>query len=228
MHFKKSDKKRLKKELKDIFDSMDFISQKFLSNGKILEKAHQKFYNIYQQLGLAWEFLGLQCGHWDGFKKTRDKKELCKICGKLRSAKDSFYLLPTNSIVRIGQKIKPNSKKIFKTQKEANLLKKKINFYGTDLSVEVYNAYKSKFSGRKSEISIAPDRIIRLKERNIECRIDRYLLSLRLIGKRRSNGEKRSYEGFPSDLRKRDLGKLPILFELDRKGNLMGLTLFVR
>jgi hypothetical protein len=25
---------------------------------------------VYQQLGLAWEFLGLQCRHWDGFRRV--------------------------------------------------------------------------------------------------------------------------------------------------------------
>lgn len=63
---------------------MDFISNKYLKNEGAAGKDFQIYFNIYQQLGLAWEYLGQQCKHWDGYKQTRDKHEVCRICGKVR------------------------------------------------------------------------------------------------------------------------------------------------
>jgi hypothetical protein len=79
-------KEDLKKQLSALFKSMDFVNNNFLDSEKISKKEFQVFFNIYQQLGLAWEFLGLQCKHWDGYKKTRDNKETCKICGEIMPA----------------------------------------------------------------------------------------------------------------------------------------------
>jgi len=76
---KEIEKKRLKRELKSLFRSMDYISDNYLNKEGINDKELEVFANIYQQLGMAWEFLGLQCRHWDGYRKTRDKKEVCKI-----------------------------------------------------------------------------------------------------------------------------------------------------
>jgi hypothetical protein len=56
-------KKYVKKELKKLFKSMDFISENFLNREDINEKALQTYFDIYQHLGIAWEFLGLQCVH---------------------------------------------------------------------------------------------------------------------------------------------------------------------
>ena len=67
--------KQMKKEFKSLFRSMDFISNNFLHGKTINKKEFQIYFNIYQQLGLAWEFLGLHCRHHEGYKKTKDKKE---------------------------------------------------------------------------------------------------------------------------------------------------------
>jgi len=83
-----TNKEHIRKELKKLFKSMDFVSEKFLADEKAAGEDFQMYFNIYQQLGLAWEFLGRQCKHWDGYKKTREKKEVCKICGKVRDVKD--------------------------------------------------------------------------------------------------------------------------------------------
>ena len=132
-------KKELKNQLNALFKSMDFVSNKFLDNEKIGRKEFQLFFNIYQQLGLAWEFLGLQCKHWDGYKKTRDKKEACKICGKVKGADDFHILLSQKGPKKLGVKLKPNSKNAFVKKMESLLgraLKpqkagrKKINRYG--------------------------------------------------------------------------------------------------
>lgn len=54
------EKKQLKKELKRLFTSMDFVCDNYLNKENIIEKELEIFFNIYQQLGLAWEFLGLK------------------------------------------------------------------------------------------------------------------------------------------------------------------------
>lgn len=77
-------KEYIKKELGKLFRSMDFVSKKFLADERAAGKDFQIYFNIYQQLGFAWEFLGQQCEHWDGYKKTREKHEVCKICGKVK------------------------------------------------------------------------------------------------------------------------------------------------
>jgi hypothetical protein len=84
----KTNKERIKEELRQLFRSMDFVSKKFLVDEKVAGKDFQIYFNIYQQLGLAWELLGQQCKHWDGYKKTREKHEVCRICGKVKGVKD--------------------------------------------------------------------------------------------------------------------------------------------
>lgn len=83
-----TNKEYIKKELRKLFRSMDFVSNKFLSDERAAGKDFQMYFNIYQQLGLAWEFLGQQCKHWDGYKKTREKHEVCRICGKVKGVED--------------------------------------------------------------------------------------------------------------------------------------------
>ena len=63
----KTDKEYIRKELRKLFRSMDFVSKKFVADEKAAGKNFQICFNIYQQLGLAWEFLGQQCEHWDGY-----------------------------------------------------------------------------------------------------------------------------------------------------------------
>jgi hypothetical protein len=114
-------KKELKRQLSDLFRSMDFVSKNFLDSEKMSEKEFERFFRIYQQLGLAWEFLGLQCKHWDGYRKTRDKKEACKICGKIKGRDDSYILLFKKGPKKLGTKVKPNSKKTFRTRENADI-----------------------------------------------------------------------------------------------------------
>ena len=85
-----TNKEHIKKELRKLFRSMDFVSNNFLLDEKSAGKDFQMYFNIYQQLGLAWEYLGQQCKHWDGYKKTREKNEVCRICGKIKGVKDKY------------------------------------------------------------------------------------------------------------------------------------------
>ena len=61
---------------------MDFVAEKMK---KARGKNAEHFYEVYQQLAVAWEFLGKRCKHWDGYRKTRHGK-FCKICGEVRNA----------------------------------------------------------------------------------------------------------------------------------------------
>ncbi len=114
---------------------MDFVSSNFLCEEGLEEKQIQIYYDIYQGLGIAWEFIGLQCKHWDGFKKVRRGKEACKICGKLEDVKEDYYLLGKGQKKRIGRKVIPNSKKTFKNRIIAELLKDSIDFHGASIAV---------------------------------------------------------------------------------------------
>ena len=71
---------------------MDFVSKNFLSINRE-DKVSSMYYDIYQNLGLAWEHISLQCGHNEGYKKIKDGKEACTICGKIKNAPESHYLL---------------------------------------------------------------------------------------------------------------------------------------
>lgn len=215
-------KKELKRQLNDLFKNMDFVSNNFLNNEKMGKKEFQVFFNIYQQLGLAWEFLGLQCKHWDGYKKARDKKEACKICGKIKGADDFCILLSKKGPKKLGMKAKPNSKKTFETKKDAEIVNDTIDFYGGLVNVDVHNSYKSSVLGK--EINIAAERIVNIKEENVECSIDQHLIHIRLLDKDRKRGKKR-YGGFPWEIRRKDLKHFPVIFDFDEKYRFLGLTI---
>ena len=73
---------QLKRDLRRLFRSMDFVSQHPpLERGG---RAAERFAEIYQQLGLAWEFLALPCRHRSGWRELPDGKAACKVCGTIR------------------------------------------------------------------------------------------------------------------------------------------------
>jgi hypothetical protein len=220
--YKGRDKKELKKQLRSLFKSMNFVSNNFLDSEKMDKKEFQVFFNIYQQLGLAWEFLGLQCKHWDGYKKTRDKNETCKICGKVKGADDFYILLRRKGPLKLGVKAKPNSKKTFKTKEDAQIVNDTINFHGALVNVDVHNSYKSSLFGKG--INIAAERIVKVREENVECDIDEYLIHVRLRDKERKRSRKR-YGGFPWEIRRKDLKHFPVIFDFDERYRFLGLTI---
>ena len=215
-------KKELKKQLTALFKSMDFVSNKFLDSEKMGKKEFEFFFRIYQQLGLAWEFLGLQCKHWDGYKKTKDEKETCKICGKVKGVDDFHILLSKKGPKKLGVKIKPNSKKTFKTKKDAEIVNDTIDFYGASVNVDVHNSYKSSVFGKG--INIAAERIVNVKEDDAECYIDQHLIHIRLRDKDRKAGKKR-YGGFPWEIKKKNLKHFPVIFDFDERYRFLGLTI---
>jgi hypothetical protein len=215
-------KKDLTKQLHSLFKSMDFVSNNFLDSEKTGKKEFQVFFNIYQQLGLAWEFLGLQCQHWDGYKKARDKNETCKICGKVKGADDFYILLRRKGPLKLGVKAKPNSKKTFEAKKDAEIVNETIDFHGALVNVDVHNSYKSRLFGKG--INMAAERIVKVREENVECDIDENLIHIKLHEKDRKAGRKR-YGGFPWEMRKKDLKHFPVIFDFDERYRFLGLTI---
>jgi len=215
-------KKELKKQLSDLFKSMDFVNKNFLDSEKLGKKEFHMFFNIYQQLGLAWEFLGLQCRHWDGYQKTKDKEETCKICGKVKGVNDFYILLPQKGPKKLGAKVKPNSKKTFEIKKDAEIVNDTIDFYGALVNVDVHNSYKSSVLGKG--INIAAERIVTVKEENVECHIDERVIHIRLRDRDRKPGGKR-YGGFPWEIKKKDLRHFPVIFDFNEKYRFLGLTI---
>ena len=139
-------KSRLQRELRRLFRSMDFVSRH-----PALEKEGaeaERFAEIYQQLGLAWEFLARQCGHGDGFRKARGGRAKCKICGTFRDAAESPVRWPDAGKKRIGKRTVPDSDETFANKKAATLIDDAIDFHGAKLSVIVQNAYRTKLLGR--------------------------------------------------------------------------------
>lgn len=215
-------KEQIKKELKSLFKSMDFVSKNFLNGKNISEKESRLFFNIYQQLGTAWEFLGLQCKHWEGYKRIEGEKEACKICGHIKGVDEFYYLLHKKGIKKIGMKLKPNSKRTFKNRREAQIVDDTINFYGALVNVDVHNSYKSDILDK--EINIADERMVRLKEDGMECHIDQHLISIKMNKGRKKFG-KMKYGGFPWEIRKKDLKNFPVIFDFDKKYRFLGLKI---
>lgn len=221
---KDSNKNKLKKEFKSLFKSMDFVSNNFLNKEKINKSNFRIYFNIYQQLGIAWEFLGLQCKHWDGYKKVKDEKEVCKICGKVKGVDEFYYLIPKKGPKKIGRKSKPNSKKIFNNKQRAEILNDTINFHGALLNVDVHNSYKSNLLEGKDEVNIAAERIVMLKERGIKCHIDQHLIDIELNNAGKKIGKKK-YGSFPWEIKKKKLRNFPVIFDFDENYRLLGLSI---
>lgn len=95
---------RLKSEFRRLRRSMDFAST-HRSLGSPRSKVGRHLAEIYQQLGLVWEFLALQCRHEEGYRTTRSGNSVCRICGTLEGTCERWTLEP--------EKIrKPRQKKI--------------------------------------------------------------------------------------------------------------------
>ena len=77
---------------------MDFVLQHPALQRDTKEAA--RFAEIYQQLGLAWEFLALQYKLRGGWRKLKDGESACKICGTIRGVKEQWRLLPHKEFVR--------------------------------------------------------------------------------------------------------------------------------
>jgi hypothetical protein len=218
----KARKPNLTREFKDLFRSMSFVSRHPALNRRSPQA--ERFAEIYQQLGMLWEFLALQCSHTEGWRKLREGKLACKLCGTIRSAPERWLLLPRDGKKIIGRKLFPNSGETFPNKKAATIVDDTIDFHGARLNVDVHNAYRSRlFQRSKPDISIAADRIVRVEEGDIECWLDTHLAKLTL--RKHKRGERPPYGAFLFELPKRALKRFPILVEYDARGALVGVTI---
>jgi len=215
----------LKKEFRRLFRAMDFISSQFKNNTHD-KKDVRAYYDVYQLLGSAWEFLSLQCDHRKGYKRTRNGENVCRTCGTVKDAKESYILLPHSGLKCIGQKKRPNSKEIFAAKKKAQITKDTIVFHGATLNVDVHNAYKTRLGQLGKPINIAADRIVTLKERGVECSVDDFMIAIRL-SRDKSSPREPEYGGFPWELKKDHLKNFPVLFEFNRNHKLRGLSILL-
>ncbi|HUT33532.1 MAG TPA: hypothetical protein VNE39_08645 [Planctomycetota bacterium] len=222
---KETPKARLKREFRSLFRSMDFVADNYLRGNDRPDKTVERFAEVYQQLGVAWEYLALHCKHWDGYRKAREGKMACRICGKIKGTDEHWLLLPGKGPKRIGRRATPTSKEVFPTEKQALVVADTIAFHGATLEVKVCNAHKSRLSRRIArDITIAADRIIKLREGHVECWLDTHLVHVRWKPEPRGKRAP-TYGAFPWELTKARLKNFPIILEHDAKGRFTGLTI---
>lgn len=217
-------KTRLKREFRRLFRSMGFVADRYLRGKGIPEKTVERFAEIYQQLGMVWEFLGLQCKHWDGYRKAREGKLACRICGKIKGLDEHWLLLPRSGPKEIGRRAMPTSQKTFPNKEKALVVSDAVRFHGAKLTVEVHNSYKSRLARVGRDITIAADRIIRLREGQVECWLDTHLVHVRWEPESRAK-RGLDYSAFVWELPKAKLKNFPVLLDYDRKGRFTGLLI---
>ena len=219
----KAGKSSLTRELKRLFRSMSFVARHPSLNRRGPQA--ERFADIYQQLGMLWEFLALQCRHTEGWRKTRERKLACKLCGTIRGVTERWVLLPRDGKKTIGRKLFPNSAETFPNEKAATIVDDTIDFHGATVNVDVHNSYRSRlFQSSKLDVSIAAERIVRVEEGDIECWLDTHLAKLTL--RKHKRGERPPYGAFVFELPKCALKRFPLLVEYDARGELVGVTIF--
>jgi hypothetical protein len=213
----------LKRDLRRLFRSMDFVSRHpaMKRDGPDAER----FAEIYQQLGVAWEFLAMQCQHRDGWRKCRDKTFACKVCGLLRGTKDPWLLLPREGMKTIGRRVSPKSKRTFPNRKMATVVNDTIHFHGTRLNVEVLNEHR--FTSRwirKRDWTIAADRLVHLEEGGVEVHFDTNLVTVELREHRK--GDMPPYTHFIWELPRKFLKSFPVMLQFDKYRRFTGVVIF--
>jgi hypothetical protein len=118
----------------------------------------------------------------------------------------------------------PTSKKTFKTKKGAQILADSIDFHGVKLKIDVHNSYKSRLFGDKSEIKLAAERIVELKESGIKCSVSHHTIDIQ-VAPEKKKGSKPDYSNFISELRKKDLKHFPVILHFDDSFKFSGLTI---
>ena len=73
-------------------------------------------------LGALWEFLALQCPHRAGWRTTRDKRHVCRLCGTVSDAEERWHLLPRRGRQVIGRRREPTSCETFSNKRTATVV----------------------------------------------------------------------------------------------------------
>jgi hypothetical protein len=215
----------LRRELRHLFRNMDFVSRHPAL--KLDAPEARRFAEIYQQLGVVWEFLALQCKHRDGWRRIRGGESACKVCGLIRGAKESWLLLPREGKKTIGRRTLPTSKRTFPNRKAGTVVNDMIEFHGAKLSVEVLNPHRCNDGWfRKHDWTIAADRLVRLKEGGVDVRFDRHLVTVEL--RKHKRGEMPPYSHFVWELPRKFLKKFPVMLQFDKRRRFTGLVIFRR
>lgn len=216
-------KRDLKSDLRQLRRSLDFVSRQPALQQDTREA--RRFAEIYQQLGLAWEFLALQCQHRGGWRKLRDGKSACKVCGQIRGMKEPWLLLPRDGKKTIGRRARPNSKRTFPNRQAGTVVNDTVEFHGAKLNVEVLNPHRSTSRWlRGRDWTIAADRLVRLEEDEIEVRFDSHFVAVKL--KKHKRGEMPPYTHFVSELPRKFLKQFPVMLEFDQRRRFTGLVIF--
>jgi hypothetical protein len=200
---------------------MDFVSRHPALKRDTSEA--RRLAEIYQQLGRAWEFLALQCTHRSGWRKLRDGKSACKLCGTICGVREQWLLLPRDGKKTIGRRALPNSKRTLPNRKAATVVNDTIDFHGAKLNVEVLNPHRSRFF-RKHDWTIAADRLVRLEEGGIDVRFDSHLVTVEL--RKHKRGEMPPYSHFVWELPRKLLKKFPVMLQFDKRRRFTGLVIF--
>jgi hypothetical protein len=213
----------LKAEMRRVLLSMDFVARHPALRRDTTEA--RRFAEIYQQLGLAWEFLALQCRHRGGWRRLRDGKAACRICGLIRGVKEPWLLLPRHGAKSIGSRARPDSRRTFPNRKAATVVNDAIAFHGAKLSVEVLNPHRSNWRWlRGRDWTIAADRLVRLEEGGMEVRFDSNLVTVEVRPHRR--GEMPPYSHFVGELPRKFLKEFPVMLQFDQRRRFTGLVIF--
>ncbi len=213
----------LQKNLCRLFRSMDFVSRQPVLKRDTAEA--RRFAEIYQQLGLAWEFLALQCSHRGGWRKLRDGKSACKVCGLIRGMKEQWLLLPRDGKKTVCRRALPNSKRTFPNRKSATVVNDTIDFHGAKLNVEVLNPHRSNWRWfRKHDWTIAADWLVRLEEGGVDVRFDSHLVTVEL--RKHQRGEMPPYSHFVWELPRKLLKQFPVMLQFDKRRRFTGLVIF--
>jgi len=218
-----SPKRNLQRDLRGVLRSMDFVARHPALKRDTAEA--RRFAEIYQQLGLAWELLALQCRHREGWRKLRDGKSACQVCGLIRGVKEQWLLLPRDGKKTIGRRAMPNSKRTFPNRKAGTVVNDTIEFHGAKLNVEVLNPHRSNSRWlRGRDWIIAADRLVRLEEGEVDVRFDSHLVTVEL--RKHKRGEMPPYSHFVSELPRKLLKKFPVMLQFDKRRRFAGLVIF--
>ena len=213
----------LKRDLRRLFRSMEFVSRHPALKREGPEA--EQLAELYQQLGLVWEFLALRCRHRSGWRKNREGKFVCKVCGLIRGAKEPWLLLPRGGRKTIGRRAMPNSKRTFSSRKAATVVNDTIDFHGAKLNVEVLNPHRSQSRWfRNHDWTIAADRLLRLEESGVEVRLDTHLVTVEL--RKHKRGEMPPYSHFVWELPRKLLKHFPVMLQFDKRRRFTGLVIF--
>ena len=198
---------------------MDFISKHPALQRNSVQG--RQFAAVYQQLGVAWDLLAMQCKHRGGWRRASNGKLACKI----RGSEEPWLLLPRNGRKSIGRRAMPISRRTFPSRKEATLVNDTIHFHGARLTVEVLNQHQSNFQGfRKHNWTIAADRLVNLKESGVEVRFSSGLITVQL--RKHIRGEMPPYSHFVGELPRKFLKEFPVMLQFDKRNRFTGMVVF--